>query len=353
VRNNELMARMLLMTLLSVAAFAQGHPQPRYLISIGTEFSTVATGTVWLYSLSGYGVLRVKLAQIENGRALMPSDYDEAKRELNANQTAEAYVIAIQVGDHLWYRTPNISPGVVWTDLAVRLNSLGQCTALQTGETRLILPAPSERRISMLYPDGRPAVNAEVQVSVYFYDMGHCGGHEGLPLGTFRTDNKGTFTVLSPLVPLFIDDVTYFEDAGSGPAGKAYSYNTGLKLGPEATAVLKKRWELTQDDYLLDAFELRVLDAKGAPMRGVEISWEERRNLCGGGQHWGETDVHGIARIELIPEIIESLTLMQSNGQATVTEGEFEELKSKGKVRDLTQRELRMLFSRHKLTIRW
>ena len=83
VRNNELMARLLLLTVLSVAAFAQEHPQQPYLISIGAESSTVPTGTIWLYSLSGYGVHRVKLAQIENGRALMPSDFEEAKRELN------------------------------------------------------------------------------------------------------------------------------------------------------------------------------------------------------------------------------------------------------------------------------
>jgi hypothetical protein len=73
--------------------------------------------------------------------------------------------------------------------------------------------------------------------------------------------------VLAPLVPLFLDNITYFGDAGSGPAGAAYSCNHGLKLGPDETIVLKERWELTPDDYL-DDFELRVLTAKGAPLRG-------------------------------------------------------------------------------------
>jgi hypothetical protein len=103
----------------------------------------------------------------------------------------------------------------------------------------------------------------------------------------------------------------------------------------------------------LDDFELKVLNAKGAPIRGVDISWEERRNLCGGGQHWGETDSRGIARMQLIAEIIESFTLTRSNGEASVTAGELEALKSKGMVRDLTDTELRTLFTRHKLTIRW
>ena len=353
VRNNGLMARLLLMTLLSVAGLAQTSIRKGYLFSIDAESSPISSGAVWLYSYSGYGVQKVKLADIESGRALVRSDIEEVKRELNPDPYTEAYVLVIQIGDRLWYRTPNISPAVIQTDLIGSLNSLGRVTALSTRETQLILPAPATRRITMLYPDGRPAANADVEVSVYFYDHGHCGGHEGLPLGTFRTDNKGTFSVLAPLVPLFLDNMTYFEDAGSGPAGAAYSYNTGLKLGREEMIVLKKRWELTQDDYLLDDFELRVLTAKGAPMRGVEIGWEERRTLCGGGQHWGETDARGIARIELIPEIIESFTLMQSHGQAAVAGGEFEALKSKGMVRDLTDSELQTLFSRHKLTIRW
>ena len=346
------MPRLLLISLISVAGLAQTAIRQSYVFSLEAEASPISSGAVWLYGYSGYGVQKVKLADIEDGRALLRSDIEEVKRELNPQSDNEVYVLVVQIGERLWYRTPNISPAIIQTQLLQSLNSLGRVTALPDG-TGLTLPAPVKRRITMLYPDGRPAANAEVQVSVYFYDQGHCGGHEGLPLGTFRTDNKGTLTLLAPLIPLFIDNVTYFEDAGSGPAGKAYSYNTGLKLGPEATTVLKKRWELTQEDYLLDDFELRVLDGKGIPIGGVEINWQERRNLCGGDQHGGETDAHGIARIELIPEIIESFTLMRSNGEAAVTAGEFEALKSKGMVRDLTGSELRMLFARHKLTVRW
>jgi hypothetical protein len=133
----------------------------------------------------------------------------------------------------------------------------------------------------------------------------------------------------------------------------AYSYDTGLKLGPEETIVLKERWELTPEDSLLDDFELQVLTAKGAPLRGVEIGWIERTNGCGGGQHWGETDARGTAQFELIPEIIQSFRLMQSNGKAAVSANEFQTLQSNGMVRDLTESELRTLFSQHKLTIRW
>jgi hypothetical protein len=337
VRNNERMARLLLSTVLSVAAFAQ-HSQQPYLISIGAESSTVPSGTIWLYSLSGYGVHSVKLSRIENGRALMPADFEEAKRELNPNQTANLYVLAIQVGEHLWYRTPNISPEVIWTDLAGRVNSLGQSTVLPSGETRLILPLPSNRRITMLYPDGRPAASADVQVSVYFYDMGHCGGHQGLPLGTFRTDQKGTFTVTAPLVSLYLDNITYFEDEGSGPAGKAYSYNTGMKLPSDERLTLKEAWELTGDDYLTDEFELHVLTTTGKPTPGVEIYEDHRTNqICGGHDHPGTTDSHGTAKIALIAGTISALTLVRPDGQE----------------RALTTPELHSLFTHHKLTLRW
>jgi hypothetical protein len=239
------MPRLLLLILLSVVGLAETPSRHRYLISIEGESSPISSGAVWLYSYSGYGVEKVKVADIVDGSAQVRSDTEELKRELNPAPSTEVYVVVIQIGERMWYRTPNISPEVIQTDLIGSLNSLGRVTPLSAEETRLTLPTPVKRRITMLYPDGRPAAKAEVEVSVYFYDQGHCGGHEGLPLGAFNTDDKGTFTVLAPLVPLFIDNVTYFEDQGSGPAGKAYSYTTGLKLGPEVTITLKKRWELT------------------------------------------------------------------------------------------------------------
>jgi len=143
--------------MLSVAAFSQQHPQQAYLISIGAESSIVPSGTVWLYSFSPYGILSVQLAQIENGRALMPSSFEEAKKELNPNDTAEVYVLSDTGWPTSWYRTPNISREVIWFELTGRLNSLGRPTVLSDGGTRLILPSPSKRSITMLYPDGRPA----------------------------------------------------------------------------------------------------------------------------------------------------------------------------------------------------
>jgi hypothetical protein len=209
---------------------------------------------------------------------------------------------------------------------------------VKRGYGQLILPSPSKRRVTMLYPDGRPAANADVQVSVYFFDMGHCGGHEGLPLGTFRTDQKGSFTVMAPLVPLYLDNITYFADEGSGPAGKAYWYATGMKLPSDEALTLKEAWELTSDDYLTDEFELHVLTTTGKPIPGVEIYEEYRTSfICGGHDRPGTTDSHGTAKISLIAETVSSLSLVRPDGQE----------------RELTNQELHSLFTQHKLTLRW
>ena len=158
-----------------------------------------------------------------------------------------------------------------------------------------------------------------------------------MPLGTFRTDEKGTILVLAPLVALYLDGITYFDDQGKGPAGVAYSYNSGLKLGSEETLVLKKAWELNEDDYLLDDFEIHVFTNTGAPQKNIELSLSWRTNTCGGGDVIGKTDSHGKAQIELIPQIVTSIKLTRPDGQT----------------RDLTDGELRQLFIQHRLTIQW
>lgn len=339
------MARLLLVALLSVAAYPQEPPQQRYRISIGAESSAIASGTVWLYSYSWYGLQTVKLADIVNGRAALPSDTEKLKRDLNPHPNTEVYVLVIQVGEHLWYRTPDISPAAVWTGLPGLLNSLGRTTAL-SGETGLILPPPAKRRITMLYPDGRPAANADVPVSVYLYDYNHCAGHQGLPLGTFRSDARGAMEVRAPLVALYLDDIHYYENAGTGPAGVAYSYNVGLKTGPEENLVLKEQWELNENDSLLEEGELRVLTAAGRPRPGIHITGQWTTNTCGGGDRIGQTDSQGIARIRWDPSFT-AIGLM-IGGPYRAGDPDTDR-----KSRALTDAELREFFSKHKVTIHW
>ena len=326
-------------------AFAQEPPRQQYAISIGTASEKVSSGTIWLYSYSYYGLQMLQLATIQNGLARMPLGTEKLKEELDPHPNTDGYIVVLQIGEHLWYRTPNISPDVVWNNLPGAVNSLGRATALSAGETQLILPSPTKRHVTLLYPDGRPAANANIALSIYLWDNNHCKAHMGLPLGTLRTDKTGTIEVLAPLVALYLD-ISYYENAGSGPAGVAYSHNSGLVLGPEERLVLRERWELTEDDYLLEEFALRVLTATGRPRSGVNIYGNWNTNTCGGGDKIGQTDSKGLARIDLDP----SFTRLRLLIGGPYSEGDPE---SKDKSRDLTDGELRELFSKHKLTIRW
>jgi hypothetical protein len=317
-------------------AIAQEPQQRRFAISIGTESEKVSSGTIWLYSYSWYGLQKFQLATIENGLAVVLLDTEKLKREVDPHPNTDAYVLVVQIGEHLWYRTPDISPESFWTDMPGAISSLGQATAVSAAETRLILPSPVKRHITLLYPNGRPAANAGLTVSVYLWDQNHCAVHMGLPLGTFRTDEKGTIEVLAPLVRLYLEGIYYYENAGTGPAGVAYSHNVGMKLGPEETLVLKEQWELTKNDYLSDEVQLRVLTATGRPRSSVDIYVSWRTNTCGGGDRIGQTDSKGIAQIDLDPSFT-GLELRKPNDES----------------RDLTDDELRELFSKHKLTIRW
>jgi hypothetical protein len=321
-------------------AFAQTPQQDRYVISIGTE-SERLTGTLWLYSYSWYGLQSLKLATIENGLAVVPVDTSGLKREMDPHPNTDAYVLAIQIGEHLWYRTPDISRDDFWTDLPRAIRSLGKATALPTGETQLIVPSPTKRHITLLYPDGRPKANTDLTVSVYVSDQNHCGFHEGLPLGNLRTDEKGTIEVLAPLVPLYLDGLQYYANVGAGPAGAAYSANTGMKIGPEETVVRKEQWDVQGFTA-----ELQVLTRSGRPRSDVNIYGNWDTNTCGGVDRIGQTDAKGIARIDLDPTFTALRLMLGGPYKAGDPEGHKN-------TRNLTDAEMREVLSKHKLTIRW
>ncbi len=130
------------------------------------------------------------------------------------------------------------------------------------------------------------------------------------------------------------------------PDGAAYSNNFGLKTGSEENLVLKKRWELTDDDDLFEDVELRVLSASGQPRKGVDVYGSWRTNTCGGTARIGQTDAKGLVQISLDPSFT-GLELMLG-GPSSIGEPEAKE-----NSRDLTDDELRELFTKHEATIRW
>src|SRR5579862_4896829 len=69
-------------------AFAQVAPQQQYMISIGTAPEKVASGTIWLYSFSYYGLQMLQLATIQNGLARVSLDTEKLKHELDPHPNA-------------------------------------------------------------------------------------------------------------------------------------------------------------------------------------------------------------------------------------------------------------------------
>lgn len=283
---------------------------------------------------------------MKNGLALVPLDSTELKRKLDPHPNTDAYVVVLQTGEHQWYRTPDIQPGSFWNNLSSAIDSLGKATLSSSGETQLILAPLTKRRLTLLYPDGKAAANTEVTLSIYLWNMNHCGFHEGLPLGTFRTDKTGTIEVLAPLVPLYFDGISYYEPDGMGPAGVAYSDNLGLKTGPEENLILKKEWQVNDEDNLSEDAELRVLTPDGRARKDVDVYIDRKSNTCSGGVSTARTNSKGIAEIVINPSIV-GLTLMIGGPYSP------EDPKLKEKLRTLTGDELHELFSKHKVTIRW
>jgi hypothetical protein len=341
------LSRAALLGLLSIlSAYAESSAHKDYIISIGSSSEKVASGTIWLYSYSWYGLQKVQLATIKNGVAPVLLDAGKLKRELDPNPNTDGYVVAVQISEHEWYRSPDIMPDLLWSNLSSAVNSLGRAITSSTGEIQLILPPPTKRHITLLYSNGQAAANANIDLSIYLWDSNHCGFHRGLPLGTFHTDKTGTIELSAPLIALYLDEIRYYEKVGSGPAGVAYSHNVGLKTGPEENLVLKERWDLTDDDDLSEDGELRVLTTNGRPRHNVNIYGAWRTNTCGGGDMIGRTDFKGVAQIVLDPSIT-NLTLMVGGPYSA------DDPNAKDNSRDLSSDELRELFSQHKLTIRW
>ncbi|PWU07736.1 MAG: hypothetical protein C5B51_09330 [Terriglobia bacterium] len=333
---------MLLLSLLLIRpASAQPSAPQQYVIAIGAAADRLASGTLWLYSDSWYGVQQFKLAAIENGLAVVPQDIDRLKREANPHPNTDAYVIVIQAGEHVWFRTPDIPPDKFWADLTGALGPLGNTTRLPTGEFQVVLNGPIKRHITFLYPDGRPKANLVVSASIYLSDHNHCGFHQGLPLGVFRTDAQGTIEVVAPLVPLYFAGLDYYTPAGTGPAGPAYTSNVGMKIPADETFVVKVAWAVP-------AFtaQLQLLTATGRPRPNVDVYVNWSTNTCGGADRIAGTDGKGIVQLHL-DATITGLTLIiggpYSGGDA---EGDRN-------TRRLSDAELSELFSKHKLVIRW
>lgn len=313
----------------------------RYVVCVGTESAKLSSATLWLYSFSWYGLEKLKVSAIENGVASVPVDADRLRRQLDPHPNTDGYIWVVQLGEQQWHRTPDIAPEQFWKDLPAGISLLGTTSMLRTGETQLVLPPLSKRRLTLLYPDGRPKAHTDVNLSVYLWNRNHCAAHFGLPLGQFRTDANGVIEVLSHRLPLFLDGTSYYEEAGTGPFGVAYSFNPGLKTGPDESVVLKKLWEVPKETIV----RLRILTRSGRPRPDVDVYGFWNTNTCGGHDRVARTDTSGTAEV-LVNATFTGLTLMIGGPYSDDPRIKEDRL-------DLSDGELRELFAKRRLTIRW
>jgi hypothetical protein len=280
------------------------------------------------------------LADIQGGVAEIPLDLDKIQRDLNPHPNTDAYVVVLQLPKNIWFRSPDISPESVWKDFTHVLNGLGQATTLPDGTALLTLPALDKRQITLLHEDGQPVVNVSISVSIYLYDENHCGSHEGLPLGQFVTDGTGTVEVTAPLIPLFLDDVIYYERDETATVSGAYELHVGLKFGPEHALVARKAWEFPdRSDLPQQEFEIRVFDPGDKPLPNVRIVEIDRAMTCGVvNGDIGETDSSGTAHIRFVPQIVDQLNLFLGKEKSP---------------RKLSKDELKQLFAERTITVTW
>lgn len=322
------------------STYAQQPHVMRYKFAIGDPSRGLSSGTLWLYSYSWYGLQSIKLADLQGGVAEIPLDIEKIQRELNPHPNTDAYVVVLQLPKSIWFRSPDISPESVWKDFTHVLNRLGQATTLPDGTALLILPEPDKRQITLLHEDGQPVVKVRISVSIYLYDRNHCGSHIGLPLGDFVTDGTGTVEVTAPLIPLFLDNVIYYERDETATVSGAYELHVGLKFGPEHALVARKAWNFPgRRDLPEQEFEIRVFDPRGKPLPSVRIAEIDRARTCGAvNENIGETDSSGTAHIRFVPQIVAQLDLF---------------LPKENSRRELSADELQQLFAKRTITVRW
>jgi hypothetical protein len=303
-----------------------------YRVAIGSEKTPIPSGIVWLYGSAWGNLEKFELGTIKNGLVRIRL----SERILQSKQPSsptEAYVVVLELFKGRWYRTADIEPERLLDDFSKVLNTLGMAKVCPSGETLMVLPPLSKRRITFQSEDGKPVAGLEVRVSIYLHDRNHCGFHTGLPLGRFRTNAKGEIGVIAPLVPLYLDELEYYQRIEENELGPEYEAMIGLKIGTEPSVLVRKVWELPERK-----FELRVQRADGTRLAGVLISQKLRSYECG---VWsgiiGHTDARGIARVQFAPEETELLTLVTKDR----------------KMRELSDEELKELFAKGRITLKW
>jgi hypothetical protein len=318
------------------AAAAYSPIDLRYRIVVGNHAAPAASGHVWLYAVRWFSLTRRELASIADGHAHIELTADSlahgwSGEEYDREGEPATYIVAIELAGNQWHRTPNFNANVLWSDLPELLNALGVATQ-HAEETLLRLPLPAGRRIVLKHPDGRPVADMTVPVSLDFAELGRCEVHEGVAIGTFRTDATGAIAFRGPSLPLHLD-ITHLVTTETGRYCHA---EHGIDVGPETNLTLQELWKLEAPER---DFVLTVRTAGSAPVAGADVVHTLCVATSCGVANWGTlatTDDRGVAQLRLIPETTAGLRLEKG-----------------GEERELSEEELSRLFAAGRLSLTW
>ena len=308
----------------------------RYRIVVGAHAAPALTGHVWLYAVRPSSVTRRMLATIVDGRThieLTAADLANgwSGEDWETEGNPETYFVAIELPGNQWYRSSAFGFYGLWGELSEQVNELGTTTP-RGEETLLQLPAPRQRRVVLQFPDGRPASGLTVRVAIDFAVLGRCEIHEGIDVGTFHTDGGGALTFRAPLMQLYLD-IPYFVKTETG---RYCREEHGINIEPEDSVVLQQLWEVHASDR---DFVLTVRNAEHQPVSGVDVVHTLCIVNCCGANYGtlATTDGAGVAHVRFAPETTDNLRLEIAGGEE----------------RELSEAELRLLFTTGRLTITW
>ena len=298
----------------------------------GDSLTLAPEGAVWLYHYCWGGLQRFKLGDIHKGKARIELSAKSLEENVRPPSNTEAYVLVLEFPTNRWYRSANIAPTNLLRDLIPALDSLGTLHKSSSKSLRkLVLPAPATRRFRFLSSEGAPLVRQSIPVAIYVSTYNHCGVHEGLPLGTFTTDESGRLNVPAPVVPLYLD-LRYWQPDGQGFAGPMYASKAGMKVDRSAE-VIRLKWSLPSATW-----ELWLRTPEGKPIPKVSLVEWIRITGCGANDGpLGVTDSKGFVRVTLEPQSVQRLAFQTS------TKDE----------RALSDEELATLWREKKLTVTW
>ena len=228
------------------------------------------------------------------------------------------------------YLSPPLPPEKLGKDWPTVLQQIGHLTG-----SGLVLAAPIQRTIRLLYPDGRPLVSAQVPVRLYGSSENHCGVAVGIDLGIFTTNANGELALVAPRASLALS-MSYFETKGDGPAGKAFSAREDVIVSGEPVITVKQLWTLPQHDYVV-----RLSTTKNQPIAHAHLTGCMNFDGCGAGCgpiDAPESDASGTIRFRGRDlRVMRSLTVVSADG----------------KERNLTDSEMHDLLSTYQLDLRW